>query len=227
MFSSMDWHAIWLSLQIALTATLLALPLGFGAAYYLTFKPGPLRGFWEVLLHLPLVLPPVVIGYVLLILLGQQGWGGKLTRFLGIEILFTWKAGVLASLIIGFPLLVRDMRLGMEAIDPRLLQLARTLGKKPWAVVLQVILPLSGRSLVAGAILMFARSLGEFGATIMLAGNIPGVTRTIPLAIYDYASTPGGESSALGLCLAAVVLAAGALFLQELLVRPAGRQVRP
>ncbi len=213
--SPSDIEAIVLSMKIAVSATLISLPFGFGVAGLLVF--GKFRGkvLLEVLVNLPLTLPPVVIGYFLLLLLGKHGWAGSVLRTMGIEIIFTWKAAVIASATVGFPLLVRSIRLGMESIDRQLLQASRSLGA-PWHDTLAtIVLPLSFRGMLAGSSLMFARSLGEFGATIIVAGNIPGVTQTIPLAIYEYASSPTGTSMALSLCLVSVVLSIAILFVHE------------
>ncbi len=215
--STLDFSAISLSVKVAIAATLLALPFGFATAYLLNY--GRFRGKigLEVLINLPLTLPPVVIGYLLLILLGREGWLGRLLAALGIQLLFTWKAAAIATAVVGFPLLVKAMRIGMAGIDPRLIQAARTLGAGRLDTMLTIILPLSRRAILAGAVLMFARGLGEFGATIIVAGNIPGVTQTIPLAIYDYASSPGGEGLALALCGVAVALSVVVLLLHEFL----------
>ena len=214
-----DIQAIMLSAKAGVAATVLALPLGFGAAWLLAF--GRFRGklFLELLFNLPLTLPPVVVGYLLLILLGTQGVIGKLLQGAGIRIIFTWKAAVIASIVVGFPLMVRSIRLAMEGINPQLLQAARSLGAGRLDLVLSIILPLSRRGILAGSSLFFARSLGEFGATIIIAGNIPGVTQTLPLAIYDYAASPAGESAALLLCLVSVLLSLGILLLHELILR--------
>ncbi|PLX80714.1 MAG: molybdate ABC transporter permease subunit [Desulfuromonas sp.] len=218
-FSPTDWQAISLSAQVAITATAVSLPFGFMAAYLLVFSRLPGKALLDSLINLPLVLPPVVVGYLLLLSLGSEGWLGAMLAKVGIRIIFTWKAAVIASMVVGFPLLVRSIRIGMEQIDDHLIQASRTLGAHWHDTLLSVILPLSGRAILAGASLMFARSLGEFGATIILAGNIPGVTQTIPLAIYDYTSTPGGDRMALGLCLVSIVLSFGVLVLNEGLVR--------
>lgn len=222
--TSTDWQAILLSAQVALTATLLSLPFGFAAAYLLVFTRLPGKALFDGLVNLPLVLPPVVVGYLLLLLLGNQGWLGKLLATLGIRIIFTWKAAVIASMVVGFPLLVRSIRLGMEQIDEKLIQASRTLGARWYDTLFSIILPLSARAIFAGASLTFARSLGEFGATIIIAGNIPGVTQTIPLAIYDYTSTPGGERMALSLCLVSIVLALTVLIGNEGMVKRFGRE---
>ena len=216
--SANDYQAIWLSTKVATLATLLALPAGFAVAALLVFVRLPGKALLEGLINLPLVLPPVVVGYLLLLLVGQDSWFGGLLNTLGIHVIFTWKAAMLAALVVGFPLLVRSLRIGMESIDQDLLAAARTLGA-PWHDQLfTMILPLSWRSLLAGATLMFARGLGEFGATIMIAGNIAGSTRTIPLAIYDYAAVPGGDSQALTLCLVAISLSLTVLLGSERLV---------
>ncbi len=218
-FSPADWQAIALSARVAATATVLSLPFGFAVAYLLVFRPPRGKALFDGIVNLPLVLPPVVVGYLLLLLLGSRGWLGGLLDALGIRIVFTWKAAVLASIVVGFPLLVRSIRIGMEQIDERLIQASRTLGARWYDTLFSIIVPLSARAALAGASLMFARSLGEFGATIVIAGNIPGVTQTIPLAIYDYTSTPGGDRMALGLCLVSIVLALAVLVLNEGLVR--------
>jgi molybdate transport system permease protein len=201
-----DLSAVRLSLLVATSATIFALPFGFAAAYFLAFSRFPGKAIVEGLINLPLVLPPVVIGYLLLLLFGRHGWAGSLLAVFDIRIIFTLKGAVIASMVVGFPLLVRSIRLGLEHIDRQLLQASRTLGAKWWDTLLTITIPLSARAILAGMTLMFARSLGEFGATIILAGNIPGVTQTIPLAIYQYTSTPGGDQMALSLCLVSILL---------------------
>lgn len=213
--ASTDYDAIRLSVQVAIAATLLSLPFGFAFAYLITFVRFRGKIVLEVLVNLPMTLPPVVVGYFLLLLLGKHGWLGSLLSEAGIRIIFTLKAAVIASAVVGFPLLVRSLRIGMEAIDPQLINASRTLGARWYDTLLTVILPLSVPGLIAGSSLMFARSLGEFGATIIVAGNIPGVTQTIPLAIYEYASSPSSEKMALSLCLVSVVISLVVLFLHE------------
>ena len=195
----------------------MSLPVGFAVAYLMTYLKFRGKLLMEVLITLPLTLPPVVIGYFLLLLLGRKGWLGPLLESVGIRLIFTWKAAVIASAVVGFPLLVRSIRIGMESIDPQLIQASRTLGAPWYDTLFTVILPLSFRGILAGSSLMFARSLGEFGATIIVAGNIPGVTQTIPLAIYEYASSPTSETMALSLCIVSVCMALGILFLHEVL----------
>jgi molybdate transport system permease protein len=215
--TSADYDAIRLSVKVALTATVLSLPLGFVFAYVMTFLKFRGKALLEVLVNLPLTLPPVVIGYLLLLALGKHGWLSPLLESLGIQLIFTWKAAVVASAVVGFPLLVRSIRIGMESIDYQLIQASRTLGARSLDTLLTVVLPLSRHGIVAGSSLMFARSLGEFGATIIVAGNIPGVTQTIPLAIYDYAGSPSGESAALTLCLVAIAISVLVLLVHEIL----------
>ncbi len=222
-FSHSDYLAILLSVKVAVVATIVSLPFGFTVAYILTFKK--FRGMvtLDVIVNLPLTLPPVVIGYILLLLLGKNGIIGKwVLEPLGIKLIFTWKAAVIATAVVGFPLMVRSIRTGMEAIDERLVQASRTLGAGWLDSILTVTVPLSVRGLIAGSILMFARGLGEFGATIIVAGNIPGVTQTIPLAIYEYVSSPRGDVMAMSLCLVSITISVIVLLFHEWL----GRRIR-
>lgn len=213
-----DYAAILLSLKIATASTLLSLPFAFAIAWLMTFRRFRGMIILDVLINLPLTLPPVVIGYLLLILLGQNGFIGRhLLQPLGIELIFTWKAAVIATSVVGFPLMVRSIRIGMESIDLRLIDAARTLGAGKLDRMFSVIIPLSMHGLLAGSALMFARGLGEFGATIIVAGNIPGVTQTIPLAIYEYTSSPSGDSIAMTLCLISIVISVLILLLHEYL----------
>jgi molybdate transport system permease protein len=215
--SPADYDAVWLSAKVAAVAVIGSLAVGFAVAYLMTYLKFRGKLLMEVLITLPLTLPPVVIGYFLLILLGKKGWLGPLLESVGIRLIFTWKAAVIASAVVGFPLLVRSIRIGMESIDPQLIQASRTLGAPWYDTLFTIILPLSFRGILAGSSLMFARSLGEFGATIIVAGNIPGVTQTIPLAIYEYASSPTSETMALSLCIVSVSMALGILFFHEVL----------
>jgi len=220
-----DIDAIRLSAQVALTATLLSLPFGFAVAWLLSFGSFRGKALVEVVVNLPLTLPPVVIGYLLLLLTGRNGPVGMLLEQFGIRLIFTWQAAAVASAVVGFPLLVRSIRIAMDAIDPHLLLASRSLGAGRLDCAATVILPLSARGLLAGSALMFGRSLGEFGATIIIAGNIPGTTQTMPLAIYDYVASPGGEGAALYLCLVAIAMSLAVLFLHEWLAgRVAGRR---
>lgn len=219
-----DLLAVKLSLQTAAAATLISLPAGFAAAYLLAFTKMRGKAVFEGLINLPLVLPPVVTGYLLLLLFGRNGWLGQLLGLFDIRVVFTLRGAVIASAVVGFPLLVRSIRIGMEGIDRQLVQAARTLGAGWWDSLFSVVIPLSGRAVLAGMTLMFARSMGEFGATVILAGNIPGVTQTIPLAIYQYTSTPGGDSKALALCLVSISLSFAVLLLGEALNRNLARR---
>jgi molybdate transport system permease protein len=201
-----DFQAIILSFKVACAATLLSTPIGIGVAYLLVHTRIPGKTVLEGIVNLPLVLPPVVVGYLLLVLFGRHGWiGSFLVRF-DMQIIFTLTGAIIASAVVGFPLLVRSIRLGMESVDASYSRAARTLGAGPWDAFFTITLPLCGRAVFAGMTLMFARSLGEFGATIILAGNIPGVTQTIPLAIYEYTSSPRGDRMALSLCLVSILL---------------------
>ena len=222
-FTSYDYSAILLSLKVAVTATLISLPFGFATAYTMTFKRFRARIILDIIVNLPLTLPPVVIGYLLLILLGRQGPLGKLLFEMGIQIIFTWKAAVIATAVVGFPLMVRSIRTGMETIDKTLIDASRTLGAGRFDTIISIIAPLSLKGIIAGSLLMFARALGEFGATVIVAGNIPGVTQTIPLAIYEYASSPGGDAMALMLCIISIVISVAVLIFHEWL---AGRMER-
>ncbi|OPY12234.1 MAG: Molybdenum transport system permease protein ModB [Syntrophus sp. PtaU1.Bin005] len=219
-FTPTDYSAILLSVKVAIVATLISLPFAFAVAYLMTFRKFRGRIALDVLVNLPLTLPPVVVGYLLLLLLGQQGWVGRMIlQPLGIQVIFTWKAAVIATAVVGFPLMVRSIRTGMETIDIRLIQASRTLGAGWFDNIVTVILPLSVRGIIAGSVLMFARGLGEFGATIIVAGNIPGLTQTIPLAIYEYVSSPRGDEMAMALCLVSLSLSVAVLIFHEWLGR--------
>jgi molybdate transport system permease protein len=219
-FTPADYSAIYLSLKVSITATLISLPFGFAVAYLMTYRRFRGRVGVDVAVNLPLTLPPVVIGYLLLLLLGHQGPIGKFVlQPLGIRLIFTWKAAVIATAVVGFPLMVRSMRTAMEGIDERLVHVSRLLGARALDTIMTVIVPLSVRGIIAGSVLMFARGLGEFGATVIVAGNIPGVTQTIPLAIYEYASSPRGDVMALSLCAVSVVISVAVLFFHEWLGR--------
>jgi len=209
-----------LSCRVAGTATLAMLPVGIGLAWLLS-RPR-LRGkvFLDALVSLPLVVPPVVTGYLLLVTLGHNGLIGRwLETRLGIVVAFDWKGAAIASAVMALPLLVRAVRLSMEGTDPGLVQAARTLGAGPVRAFVTVTLPLAAPGIVAGSVLAFARSLGEFGATITFVGNIAGRTRTLPLAIYRDLQTPGGETDAVRLVVLSLLLAFAALAASELLAR--------
>lgn len=215
-----EWTAIWLSLRVALVATLAALPVAIWVAYVLARKRFPGRQLLNGLVHLPLVLPPVVTGYLLLVLFGQQGpIGSVLYQTFGISFAFRWTGAALAAAIMAFPLMVRAVRLGFEAVDPGLEDAAATLGASRWRIWLTVTLPLVVPGILAGAILGFAKALGEFGATITFVAAIPGQTQTIPTAIYGLLQVPGSEPAVLGLVTVSIILAMGALLVSEWLAR--------
>lgn len=214
--SSAEWTAVTLSLRVALWAVAISLPFGIAIGWLLARRD--FRGKWivETLVNLTLVLPPVVTGYLLLHLLGSQGWvGGWLDRAFGVRIAFTWWAAALASAALGFPLMVRAIRLAFSGVDPRLEQAARSLGAGSVDTFLSVSLPLARRGIIAGAVLAFGRSLGEFGATITFAGNIPGQTQTLALAVFTQMNRAEGGPGSFRLVVVAVLLAAGALAASE------------
>ena len=226
-FSAQEWTAILLSLRIALVATLVALPFGILVAWLLARKRFFGRSVLDGIAHLPLVLPPVVTGYVLLLLFGRRGpIGGFLFDTLGIQLAFKWTGAALACGIMGFPLLVRAIRLSMESVDRRLEDTASTLGASPAWTFFSVTLPLSLPGVLAGLVLCFAKALGEFGATITFVSNIPGETQTISSAIYSYTQTPDGDAGALRLTAISVVIALVALMTSEWFSRRAGQRVQ-
>ncbi|MBI9077772.1 MAG: molybdate ABC transporter permease subunit [Desulfatibacillum sp.] len=211
-----EWAAIKLSLRVSGWAVLGSLPLGVLTAWVLARWRFPGKSILDGLIHLPLVLPPVVTGYVLLILLGRKGVLGKfLYDTFGLTMAFTWKGAVAASAVMAFPLLVRAVRLSVDSVDQGLEKAARTLGAGPIRVFLTVSLPLMIPGIITGTILAFARSLGEFGATITFVSNIQGETQTLPLALYSLTQVPDGEIGALRLCIVAIILAMTALLASE------------
>lgn len=216
--------ALGLSIKVALWATLVSLPLGITVAWLLARKSFPGKSLLDSLVHLPLVLPPIVPGYLLLVLLGSQGLiGNWLQQSFGVTLAFTWQGAALASAVMAFPLMVRAIRLAISQIDAKLETAARTLGATPMYVFLTITLPLALPGILTGLILAFSRSLGEFGATITFVGNIEGETRTLPLAIYTYTQVPGGDMPALRLVVISIVIAFGALFASEYFERRANR----
>ena len=223
----LEIEAIGLSLRVALWAVLWSLPLGIATAWLLArcdfFGKTLLNG----VVHLPLILPPVAVGYLLLILLGRRGpVGGWLFDMFGITVAFTWKGAAIASAVMAFPLMVRAIRLSLEAVDYRLEEAARTLGAGRAWVFLSITLPLIAPGILTGTILCFARSLGEFGATITFVSNIAGETRTLPLALFTLTQTPDGELGALRLMIISVVLALAALIASEVLARRISARIR-
>jgi molybdate transport system permease protein len=220
--SPADVEAIVLSLQVGLVATLFSLPLAIGVAMLLARGHFPGRVLLDGLVHLPLVLPPVVTGYVLLVLFGRRGVIGQwLEATFGVVLAFRWTGAALAAAVMGFPLMVRAIRLAIDSIDPRLEAAARTLGAPRVHVFLTVTLPLALPGILAGSVLCFAKALGEFGATITFVSAIPGETQTIPSAIYSYTQQPGGDTGALRLSIVAAIIALAALVMSEWLARRA------
>lgn len=221
-----DWTAILLSLRVAAVATLIATPLGIAVAWLLAR-----REFWgkaalDALVYLPLVLPPVVTGYLLLLTFGRKGLvGAWLADTLGIVFAFRWTGAALACGVMSFPLLVRPIRLSIEAVDRKLEQAASTLGAAPWRVFLTVTLPLALPGIVVGMVLGFAKAIGEFGATITFVSNIPGETQTISAAIYSLTQTPDGDTAALRLVIVSIAIAMAALIASEILARRATRRL--
>ena len=221
-----EWIAVRLSLKIALVATAVALPFGLALAWLLARKQFWGKTLLDGLLHLPLVLPPVVTGYLLLISFGRRGpIGAFLADHFGIVFSFRWTGAALACGVMGFPLLVRPVRLAIEAIDRRLEDAAATLGADRLWVFLTVTLPLAMPGLIAGLVLCFAKALGEFGATITFVSNIPGETQTISAAIYTYTQVPGGDAKAWRLTAIAIAIALGALIVSEIVQRTAHRRL--
>ncbi|NIH12432.1 MAG: molybdate ABC transporter permease subunit [Serratia symbiotica] len=220
MLSEYEWQAVELSLQVSVLAVICSLPFGILMAWLLVRCQFPGKALLEGVIHLPRVLPPVVVGYMLLIAMGRRGViGEKLYDWFGFSFSFSWRGAGLASAVVAFPLMVRAIRLALEAVDIRLEQAARTLGATPWRVFFTITLPLSLPGVIVGVVLAFARSLGEFGATITFVSNVPGETRTLPLAIYTLIETPGAETAAARLCVIAIVLSLVALMVSEWLAR--------
>ena len=221
-----DWRAVALSLRVSFWATLLSLPPGLLTAYALARWRFPGRQVLNGLVHLPLILPPVVTGYLLLLAFGRKGWVGQyLDQWFGIVLAFRWTGAALAAAVMAFPLMVRAMRLAIEAVDPKLEAAAGTLGAPPPLVFATVTLPLILPGIIAGAILAFAKAMGEFGATITFVSNIPGQTQTLPSAIYAQLQVPGGEDQATRLVIVAIAVAMGALALSEWVSRVVARRI--
>jgi molybdate transport system permease protein len=221
-----EWTAVRLSLRVSTWATIVSLPFGIAVAWLLARRDFPGKALVNGLVHLPLILPPVVTGYVLLLTMGRRGpVGAFLDHHFGIVFAFRWTGAALACGIMAFPLLVRAIRLSIEAVDRRLESAAATLGASPAAVFLTVTLPLVVPGIIAGMILTFAKAMGEFGATITFVSNIPGETQTLPSAIYTYIQVPGGGAGALRLTVVAVAIAMAALLASELLARRISRSM--
>lgn len=223
--SPIEAEALRLSLQVSLLAVLGSLPFGILTAWVLARHDFPGKTIVNGLVHLPMIVPPVVVGYLLLVVMGRRGIVGSwLYQTFDITIAFTWVGAAVASAVMAFPLMVRAIRMSLEHLDPKLEQTARTLGAKPLHVFLTITLPLILPGILTGIILAFARSLGEFGATITFVSNIPGETRTLPLALYTLTQTPDGDAIALRLVVISIVLAMIALIASEYLARRIARR---
>ncbi|MDF2154492.1 molybdate ABC transporter permease subunit [Vibrio sp. CAU 1672] len=224
--TELEYQALILSLKVGFHAVVWLIPLGTFIAWLLSRKQFIGKSVLDSLIHLPLVLPPVVIGYLLLISLGRQSpVGFWLYEQFGVVFSFNWKGAVVACVVVALPLMVRSVRLSLESIDPRLEHAAATLGASPLRVFLTITLPLTLPGLITGTMLSFARSLGEFGATISFVSNIPGETQTLPLAMYNFIETPGAEMSAARLCVISIVLALSTLMVSEWLRRRAAKRL--
>jgi molybdate transport system permease protein len=224
--SPAEWHAVALSLRVSLWATVLSLPLGIFVAFALARWSFWGRQLLNGLVHLPLILPPVVTGYLLLLTFGRKGVvGGVLDQWFGIVLAFRWTGAVLAAAVMAFPLMVRAIRLAIEAVDPKLEEAASTLGAPRLWVFATVTLPLILPGILAGAILAFAKAMGEFGATITFVANIPGQTQTLPSAIYAFLQVPGGDAQAWRLVVVAIVVAMAALLLSEWISRKVAHRI--
>ena len=227
MLTAEELEVLRLSLRVAFWGVAASLPVAIAVAHVLARTEFRGKTLFDAIVHLPLVLPPVVVGYVLLLLFGRRGpIGAFLEDWFGIVVAFRWTGAALAAGIMGFPLMVRAIRLSFESVDRRLEAAASTLGAGAIGVFLTVTLPLALPGIVTGVLLSFARSLGEFGATITFVSNIPGETRTLPLAIYTYVQTPSGDAAAVRMSVIAVLLSLAALFVSEMLVRRAARRAR-
>lgn len=221
-----EWGVVRLTLLVGGTAVAAMLPVAFALAWLLARGRFPGRVLLDAVVHLPLVVPPVVTGWVLLLAFGPDGPLGRVLAAFGIEMLFRWTGAAVAAAVMALPLAVRAMRLSIEAVDRRLEGAARTLGAGPWRAFVTVTLPLSLPGVLAGAVLGFARAVGEFGATITFVSSVPGQTETLPLAIYAALQRPGGEAMAWRLAAVSVALSLVALILSEWLARLAGRGAR-
>ena len=224
-FSPDEWRAIALSLRVSVWATAVSLPLGILVAFVLAR-----RQFWgkqvlNGLVHLPLILPPVVTGYLLLLTFGRKGFVGQYLEMMGVVLAFQWTGAVLAAAVMAFPLMVRAIRLSVEAVDARVEQAAGTLGASPPWVFATVTLPLILPGIIVGAVLAFAKAMGEFGATITFVANIPGQTQTLPSAIYAFLQVPGGDGQACGLVMVSIFVAMAALALSEWASKAVARRI--
>lgn len=225
LLTPLELEALGLSLKVAVSGVVFSLPIGLAAAWLLARRTFPGKVLVDGLIHLPLVVPPVVVGYMLLVLLGRRGpLGAWLHDLFGITLAFTWKGAALAAAVMAFPLMVRAMRLSLEAVDRRLEAAARTLGAGRFRVFATITLPLMAPGILAGVVLAFARALGEFGATITFVSNIPGETRTLPIALYTLTQTPDGEAAAARLTVISIALALAAVVASEWISRRLARR---
>lgn len=221
-----ELNALLLSLKVAFFTVLWLLPIGMAFAWLLARKNFIGKNVLDSLIHLPLVLPPVVVGYLLLLIMGRQGvLGYWLEQHLGLVFSFSWRGAVLACIIVSLPLMVRAIRLSIESVDPKLELAARTLGATPFKVFYTITFPLALPGIITGMMLSFARSLGEFGATISFVSNIPNQTQTIPLAMFNFIETPGAEFQAARLCIISIVIALCSLFISEWLSKKASQRI--
>ncbi len=224
--TELEYQALILSLKVGAYAVLWLIPLGILLAWLLSRKEFWGKSILDSLIHLPLVLPPVVIGYLLLVSLGRQGFlGSWLYEHFGLVFSFNWKGAVVACIVVALPLMVRSVRLSLESVDSKLEHAASTLGASPLKVFMTITLPLTIPGIITGTMLSFARSLGEFGATISFVSNIPGETQTIPLAMYNFIETPGAEMQAARLCVISILLALSTLMISEWLNRKASNRL--
>ena len=220
MLTEPEWNAVMTSLKVATASVALGLPFAIGLGYFLARWRSAGKWIVETAVNLPLVLPPVVTGYLLLLVMGRNGPLGRLLdEILGWRVVFTWYAAVAAGAIVSFPLMVRTIQVSFRSVDSRLEEAARSLGRSRISTFYRVSLPLALRGIVAGSVLGFARTLGEFGATIMVAGNIPGQTQTIPTAIYSLVQSPGGVDRSTRLLVVSILLACVTLAASEILIR--------
>lgn len=225
--SPLEWEVVTLSLKVSLWATAVSLPFGILTALALARGNFAGKQLLNGIVHLPLILPPVVTGYLLLMTFGRRApVGAWLEETFGLVLAFRWTGAALAAAIMAFPLMVRAIRLAIEAVDPRIEDAAATLGASRLMVFLTITLPLALPGIIAGAVLAFAKAMGEFGATITFVSNIPGETQTLPSAIYTALQVPGGESAVIRLVILSIILAMGALLLSEWLARRVGHKAR-
>jgi molybdate transport system permease protein len=220
-----EWTAVRLSVRVATVAMLVSLPIGIATAYVLARCKFIGKSVVDGIVLLPLILPPVVTGYLLLLTFGRRGLAGSFLEHIGIVFSFRWTGAALACGVMGFPLMVRAIRLSIETVDRRLEEAAGTLGASPSRVFVFVTFPLIAPGIIAGMILSFAKAMGEFGATITFVSNIPGETQTLPSAIYTFTQIPGGEGGALRLTLVSVAISMAALIVSELMARWVGRKI--